>query len=241
MGRLDKSNQNRGRGLVSVAVRILIGLWMAGVAAASFLYLPPAKNFAVPEAAKMIILHVPCAMIAVVAYLVSTAYAIIYLMRADAASDIKSAASARLGFIFTLLATVTGMIFAKIQWGAAWNWDPRETSILMLLFVYAAYFALRGAIPAFAVRARVSAVYNVIACLVMPYLVFVLPRMMPGLHPNDTLSHRSALSMDYRIVLAASMLGFLFTYLCIFRSMVRIGESRYFSKKMKSARSKSHE
>ena len=226
MGRLDISNQNKGRAVMPLVIQVFIGLWMAGVVVASFLYLPPAKNFAVPEAAKLIIFHVPCAMISVIAYLVSSVYAIAYLLRANAASDIKSAASAAIGFIFTALATVTGMVFAKMEWGAAWNWDPRETSILMLMFVYAAYFALRGAIPAFAVRARVSAAYNIIACLVMPYLMFVLPRMMGGLHPSDTLSHKSALSPEYRIVLFASMIGFSLIYLWIFRIQVRKGEYR---------------
>lgn len=201
-------------------LQAFVGLELAAVILAAFLYLPPAANFASPEAARIIVFHVPCAMIATVAFVISTAYAIAYLVRGNAASDIKSAASASLGFLFTVLATVTGMVFAKIEWGTAWNWDPRETSILMLLIVYAAYFALRSALPNGTSRARISAVYNILACVVMPFFVFVMPRIGPAsLHPN-----RAALSAEYREVMGAAMLGYLLLYVWIFRLAVRVRE-----------------
>ncbi len=161
----------------------------------------------------------PCAMLAVIGYVVSTVYAIAFLVRRDLVLDAKSAVSATLGFWFTLLATVTGMVFAKLQWGAAWNWDPRETSILMLLIVYSGYFALRGAIPGRDARGRVSAVYNAMACIVMPYLVFVLPRIVGGLHPT-----RAHLSVEYRIAMLASAVGLVCIYVLIFRTSVRKAE-----------------
>ena len=32
------------------------------------------------------------------------------------------------------------------MWGAYWNWDPRQTSIVLALLFYAAYLALRAAV-----------------------------------------------------------------------------------------------
>lgn len=200
------------------------GIWMVGVIAAAFLYVPPAVGFADPESARIVLFHVPCAMMAVVAYLVSTVYAVGYLRSGRAITDAKSATSAGLGFVFTGLATVSGMIFAKLQWGAAWNWDPRQTTILMLLIVYAAYFALRSAIPGSSPRGKVSAVYNILACLVMFPLVFVLPRLMGGLHPTDTLSSQGGLAPQYKIVMGSAMLGLLWLYVWIFR--VRVSKIR---------------
>jgi len=206
-------------------LQAFVGLEMTAVILAAFLYLPPAKGFEVPGCARIIVFHVPCAMVAVLAYLVSTIYAIAYLVQRNVANDIKSAASASLGFLFTVLATVTGMIFARIEWGTAWNWDPRETSILMLLIVYAAYFALRSALPNGAGRAKISAAYNILACLVMPFFVFVLPRIAPGgLHPSTTLTSSGSLSTEYHIVLRGAMLGYVVLYLWMFRLVVRIGE-----------------
>ena len=192
---------------------------MSGVIAATLLYVPPASGFAVPEAARIVIFHVPCAMIAVIGYLVSTVYAIAFLIKGNVRSDLKSAASAGLGFMFTALAAASGMVFARIEWGSAWNWDPRETSIGMLLIVYAAYFALRSSVPGRVARAKISAVYNIMACLVMPYFVFVMPRMLGGLHP----SHAS-LSPEYRIALMGSAVGFLWLYIWVLRVQVRAWE-----------------
>lgn len=211
--------------ILPLPLQVFLGLEMTAVIAAVFLYVPPAVGFASPGCARMMIFHVPCAMVAVVAYAISTVYAIAGLIRRNPADDIKSAASASLGFAFTVLATITGMIFAQIEWGTAWNWDPRETSILMLLIVYAAYFALRGAIPSRATKARISAAYNIMACVVMPFLVFVLPRINTGLHPTTTLTKSGSLSMEYHMAFGGAMLGYLLLYFWMFRLHVRVGEA----------------
>lgn len=202
-------------------LQVLVILELAAVAAATVVYLPPAKDFADPTWAKMIVFHVPCAAMAVLAYVVSTVYAVAYLSGGRKPSDIKSEASAVLGFVFTVLATVTGMVFAAKQWGKAWNWDPRETSILMLLMVYTAYFALRAAIADGRAKAKISSVYNILACLVMPFFVFVLPRITPSLHPK-----RASLSPEYGVALAAATVGFVLLYLWALRAVIRAKEVR---------------
>lgn len=209
MGRVDN------KAVVPVWLGVVAIIGLAAIAALTFLWVPPAPRFASPEWARLIVFHVPCAMMAVVAYIISTIYAVVCLSRGDMSADTKSAASAALGFGFTVLATATGMVFARIEWGSAWNWDPRETSILMLMIVYLAYFALRAAIPNAANRARISAAYNILACLVMPFLVFVLPRISSGLHPR-----RTSLSWEYAVALGGAMLGYVLLYVWLFRSAV---------------------
>jgi heme exporter protein C len=59
--------------------------------------------------------------------------------------------------------------------------------------IYAAYFALRNAIDEEEKRAALSAVYAIFAFLTVPFLVFVIPRLMPSLHPDD-----SVLSSDMK-------------------------------------------
>lgn len=198
--------------------KILLGVWLAVVVAATVLYLPPAAGFREPESARLIIFHVPNAMVAVVAFVVAAFYAVRFLRSRNLTDDVKSAVSAELGLIFAVLATVTGAIFAQRQWGTWWNWDPRETSIVILLLVYAAYLALRSAIDNTEVRASLSAVYAILALPAMIFLVFVLPRVMFSLHPANTLTTRSGLSTEYRIVLGAAMVGFLGIYAWIFNA-----------------------
>jgi heme exporter protein C len=137
------------------------------------------------ERAKILNFHVPMSWIAVLAYLISMIYAIMYLKKRDFEYDIKASASAYLGTIFTILATVTGMLWAKFNWGAYWNWDPRQTSIFILLLIYFAYFTLRASIENKELKARLSSVYSIIAFITVPFLIFVLPRMVSGLHPGS--------------------------------------------------------
>lgn len=137
------------------------------------------------ERIRILNLHVPLAWIAVIAYLISMIYSIRYLKKKDFDYDDKASAAASLGTVFAILATVTGMMWAKYNWGTYWNWDPRQTSIFVLILIYAAYFALRSAIENDESKARLSSVYSIFAFVTVPFLIFILPRLASGLHPGS--------------------------------------------------------
>ncbi|MBR3050600.1 MAG: cytochrome c biogenesis protein CcsA, partial [Selenomonadaceae bacterium] len=102
----------------------------------------------------------------------------------------------RLGFIFVLLSTISGAIFSKLTWGAYWNWDPRQTTIFVLILIYGAYLTLRAAVSDEKVRAKVSAVYSLLSVLTVPFLVFIIPRMYFSLHPSPVLNSAGKIEMD---------------------------------------------
>lgn len=137
------------------------------------------------ERARIIFFHVPMSWIAFVAYVVSMIFGIRFLVRRDMSLDSYSASSAGVGTLFCILATVTGSVWAKFNWGSFWNWDPRETSIIVLLLIYAAYFVLRSSVSDPVTRGRLSAIYATIGSVTAAFLIFVLPRLMPGLHPGS--------------------------------------------------------
>jgi len=115
------------------------------------------------EKARNIFFHVPMAWVSVIAFITSLVFAIQFLRKKNSLDDIKSSSAAEIGLVFCFLATVTGAIWAKFNWGMFWNWDPRQTSIFILLLIYGAYFALRSAIDIEEKRATLSAVYAIIA------------------------------------------------------------------------------
>jgi len=194
---------------VGTALKWLLFVWMAVVIWAAFLWVPSAEGFK-GESARIVFFHVPTAWVATLAFLLSCICSVMYLFRRDERDDARSAVSAGLGLLFAVLATVTGAIFARIMWGAYWNWDPRQTSIVILMLIYAAYFGLRGAIPDPERRAALAAVYAILAFVTVPFLVFVVPRIYWSLHPDTIINTRGNNEFDshYTQVLMASLAGF---------------------------------
>jgi heme exporter protein C len=163
--------------------KLLIGLWMAGVTVATFAVIPAYQGLG--DAGRIVILHVPTAWVAVLAFTVSAVFSGRYLWRRRPADDDRATAAAEGGLLFTFLATITGMIFSQVAWGIFWNWDPRQVTIFILLLIYAALFALRSAIEDPERRRTLAAVYSLFAFVTMPFLMFVAPRMAEStLHPN---------------------------------------------------------
>ncbi|HOD67401.1 MAG TPA: cytochrome c biogenesis protein [candidate division Zixibacteria bacterium] len=165
--------------------KLVIFAAMSGMIIAAFT--TPAPQQQIGESSRIFYFHIPQAWVCVLAFAVSMLYSIRYLRTRRLEDDDRALEAARLGFIFCILATVTGSIFAKVTWGSFWNWDPRETSIFILLLIYGAYFALRGALEIEERRAALAAVYSIFAFLTVPFLVFVVPRMVPSLHPTDSI------------------------------------------------------
>ena len=122
-----------------------LGLGMAAICWGAFLYARPAQSF-VGESSRIVFFHVPQAWVSTLAFFVAAWYSWRYLKTRRIEDDEAASAAARLGFLFCVLATVTGSIFARVMWNSYWNWDPRETSIVLLLLVYGAYLGLRGAL-----------------------------------------------------------------------------------------------
>jgi len=128
--------------------------------------------------------------------------------------------------LFCVIATVSGSVFAKATWGSYWNWDPRETSIFVLLLIYGAYFALRSSVDDPARRGSLAAVYGILAFITVPLLVFVAPRIpaVQSLHPDGPiLATGGGLDMDGRMmtVFISSLLGFTGLYAWVFSLRLR--------------------
>lgn len=206
------------------ALKWLLGVWMTVVIIAAFFYAPAARNLG--QMSRIIYFHIPAAWVSVVAFAVCTAYSVGYLRNRRTQNDAAASFSAELGMLFCVIATVSGSIFAKATWGSYWNWDPRETSIFVLLLIYGAYFALRSSVDDPARRGSLSAVYGVLAFITVPLLVFVAPRIpaVQSLHPDGPiLATGGGLEMDGRMitVFVSSLLGFTGLYVWVFSLRMR--------------------
>jgi heme exporter protein C len=206
-----------------LSVVIILGLSLPMVAHPQYWYdLPIIPGL--EDKARIIFFHVPTAWLSVLAFLSALYYGIRYLRTKNHLDDIRSASAAGIGLVFCLLATVTGAIWAKFSWGTYWNWDPRQTSIFVLLLIYGAYFALRSAVENEEKRAALSAVYAIIAGVTMPFFMFIMPRIISSLHPEPLINAQGKIHMNTTMLMVflASLAGFTGLYYWIWSLQVRV-------------------
>jgi heme exporter protein C len=185
----------------------LLWLWMALVIVGAFFYAPVAEHFRVPGSSRIVFFHVPMAWSSFIGFIAAAVWSLMYLIRRNPLHDRKATVAVQLGLLFGVLATLTGAMWARIEWGAWWNWDPRQTSILVSLLFYAAYLALRQSVEK---RSRLAAAYALLGLVVTPFLFWIVPRITFSLHPEPVVNASGKVEMDPRIqhVLYASGLGF---------------------------------
>jgi heme exporter protein C len=182
---------------------------MAGVIVSAFFLVSTSRTsgFAVPDAMRILFFHVPCAILCATGFAVALVRAILYLRTRDMRHDAGSLVAARLGLLFGVLAICMGMAWARVEWGQAWNWDPRQTSLALALMTFVAYFALRGAVEDPERQAALAAVYAVLASPTALFLIFGLPRFYGGSLHRKPLEVR--MGPDFGATFGVSILCFL--------------------------------
>ncbi|HRQ50726.1 MAG TPA: cytochrome c biogenesis protein CcsA, partial [Agriterribacter sp.] len=106
----------------------------------------------------------------------SVYYSILFLRKPDLLSDIKATSYASTGMLYGILGIITGAIWAKYTWGKPWSNDIKQIGAAIALLIYAAYFVLRNSITDIDKRARVGAVYNIFAFVMLLPALWIIPR-----------------------------------------------------------------
>src|SRR5438067_8952609 len=192
--------------------------WLAWVAALAVLVdipltlvvAPQAADFRAPLTQRIFYYHVPAAWVAYLAFFVTAALGAVALWRETPTRfDALASASAEVGLLFSLVALGTGLVWAKQEFV---NYSPftdaKVISLVVLILAYAAYFALRAGVTERERRARLSAVYCILAFLGGPLSYFA---SQASIHPDF---RRSDESLDPSLAgyLVASLVAFTILY-----------------------------
>ena len=122
------------------------------------------------EGFRMIYVHAPTAWMSLMVYTTMALAAGVGLIWRMKVAHAAAAACAPIGASFTFAALVTGALYGQPMWGTWWEWDPRLTSELILLFLYLGYMGLRGAIEDTQRADRTSAVLAVVGIVNVPVI-----------------------------------------------------------------------
>lgn len=158
-------------------------LAFAGVAAALawVLFFTP-REVVMGDVQKVFYFHVSAAWVGMMAFLAAFISGILELRSRHPKWDVAGNSAVEIGLVFTLLAIVSGSIWARPVWNTWWTWEPRLTTAFVMVLVYAAYFILRASLDEPDSKARVSAIYAIVGFVSVPFTFFSI-RLFRGMHP----------------------------------------------------------
>lgn len=189
------------------------------------------------QTARNLFFHVPMwfAMMAAMGY--SVVASLYYLRTGQSHWDDRAAQSAGVGILFGGLGLSTGIVWSRATWGellpdsdfnAWWMWDPKQTTVLICLLIYAAYFVLRGSFDEPTQKARISSAYNVFAAASIIPLFYILPRAMGGLHPGSEGNQATILTLgpEFKSLFWLATLGYILLAAWLIDLRVRMARAR---------------
>ncbi len=184
------------------------------------IYAPP--DYQQGDAFRIIYVHAPSAWLSLFGYMVMAVSGGIGLIWRIKVGHAVSAAAAPIGASFTVLALVTGSLWGRPMWGTYWAWDPRLTSELILLFLYAGVMSLRGAFEDPARGDRAAALLAVVGCVNVPIIHFSV-QWWNSLHQGATVAKIGEPDMPGSMLwpLLSMLLGFMLFYAAVLSMRVR--------------------
>ena len=198
-----------------LGVLLLVYTFIAG------LLIEVPRNPQLQETIRNLFFHVCMWFGMMILFIISFIHAIKYLRTGNYHSDISSRQYAGVGILFGVLGYITGAIWMSYTWIDenktllnSFDTVAREPKLIgaaIALLVYAAYLVLRDSIQDIDKRARVSAVYNIFAFAMLFPSIWIIPRLLPSLHPggsegNPALNFKDA-SMNMRLVFYPAIAG----------------------------------
>jgi len=142
----------------------------------------------------------------------SLARSIRYLSTFDIKHDVYAIQCVNVGLFFGMIGIVTGMEWANFTWGTPWTNDPQLNGAAITILAYFAYLVLRRSIDEENKRARIAAVYNVFAFVMLIVFIGILPRLAEGsLHPGKGGSPMTVTNLDIsmRLVFYPAIAGWI--------------------------------
>lgn len=178
----------------SYALAVLVmayGLWGA-------LFNVPA-DYQQGDSFRILYIHVPSAWMSLFVFALMAFYAAIALIWRIKLCEILAMACAPIGAAFTVITLATGSIWGKPMWGTWWDWDPRLTTELILLFLYFGVIGLYHAIDDRRAAARAAGLLAIVGVALLPVIRYSVV-WWNSLHQGQTISLLGKSSMDASMV-----------------------------------------
>jgi len=187
---------------------------LLAVTAASFAYLiwfvfmvaPEAQPLAGGIAQKILYFHAPAGYAMYLCGGVCGIMSAAYLYLPTDTRDAWARAGAECALAFGAMMLVSGPFWAKKAWGVYWTWDPRLTTTLLSVLIYAALVVLRAFSGGGEAEKRFAAALGVLGTVNLPIIHYSVQKW-GGNHP--TVIGRGGGGLQHPDMKMALLLGFL--------------------------------
>lgn len=198
--------------------------WPAGILIVAALYgglvlAPP--DYQQGDGFRIIYVHAPSAWMSLMVYTTMAVAAGIGLIWRIKVAHAAAASCAAIGASFTAVTLVTGMLWGRPMWGTYWEWDPRLTSQLILLFLFLGYQGLRAAFDDIQRADRASGLLAIVGLVNVPIIHYSVI-WWNSLHqaPSVMKLDKPAMPLSMLIPLLMMLLGFTLFFAAIL--MIRL-------------------
>ncbi|MFQ6617923.1 MAG: cytochrome c biogenesis protein [Fidelibacterota bacterium] len=184
-------------------------------------YAPIEKTMGIVQ--KIFYFHVSSAWIAFLAFFVVFISSILFLIKREKRWDIMALSSAELGVFFCFIVLSTGPIWGKPVWGVWWSWEPRLTTTLVLLLIYAGYLMIRAFGGGGERSLKFAAVVGIVGFIDVPLVYFSVNWWSPEaqVHPR-----RISLEPEMKLVLIFSLITFTAIFLYFLMERIKLEQIR---------------
>jgi heme exporter protein C len=168
---------------------------------------------------KIFYVHVPIAIVTLIAYVVGGLFAAMHLRTRDRRWDLRSYVVIHIALIFNVLGLLTGAIWAKASWGHWWVWDePTLVSYLIVFLLFATYQPLRFSIEDPERQARYASVFAIMAGAFVPLNFIAVRAASAYVHPRVLATSEGGMpgEMALTFLVAIVAMALVFAFLCVY-------------------------
>lgn len=183
------------------------------------LYFAP-TDYQQGDAFRIIYVHVPAAVISMMAYSLLASCGVVTLIWQMPLSGFMIPAIAPIGAAFTAIALLTGAIWGKPMWGTWWVWDARLTSELILLFLFIGVSALYHLFEDKKQAASAASILGVVGVINLPIIHFSV-EWWNSLHQGSTLFRLSGPAIAPQMLWPLLMMLLSFAFFLLGLSLLR--------------------
>ena len=184
-----------------------------------FLYAPVEQYMGITQ--KIMYVHVPTAWTTLLTFTVAFVASVAWLVGRKWKWDYLLESTIEVGIVLGCLLSVQGAIWARPTWGVWWDWDPRLTSVAVMVLSYAGIAALRSFVDDPVKRATWSAVASAVG-YVNVIFVYLCVKWLRTLHQPQS----SPSTVDAAMVLPLRVNAFGMIFLAVFLIALRYRMAR---------------